>query len=178
MPTLPSIVSPSGDLRPRPFVVAALAVYAAGAASQWLTGPGILAWTGLWPFALVQALLVWLWYAIHARRLRDAGSPTGLAAGPAVLYALSVVLLLFVAVAFFPQGQPQGPSSLTEAGGPSALGLLLFIWIIATLAGTSHYDVAWFVVTILMMLALVPIIVAVAVTLWAATRPSIHEAKV
>jgi hypothetical protein len=40
------------------------------------------------------------------------------------------------------------------------------------LAGSSSYDVGWVVVVILMVLAFLPIVVAVAVTLWAATRPS------
>jgi predicted small integral membrane protein len=41
------------------------------------------------------------------------------------------------------------------------------------LAGSSNYDFGWFVVTILMALAFVPVIVAIVVTLWAATRPSV-----
>ena len=36
---------------------------------------------------------------------------------------------------------------------------------------------AWLIVTVLMVLALLPMIVAVAVTLWAATRPSGAEPK-
>ena len=37
-----------------------------------------------------QALLIWMWFALHAKRLRDAGRTIGLAVGAAVLYALSV----------------------------------------------------------------------------------------
>src|SRR5579872_6466374 len=90
MAALRFLFSPFGQLAPRPFVVAAVAVYAAGAASQLLTMPDMLRHGGLWAFGGMQALLTWIWFALHAKRLRDAGRPIGLAAGASVLYALSV----------------------------------------------------------------------------------------
>ena len=54
----------------------------------------------------------------------------------------------------------------------SALGLILFLAIVAMLAGAPHYDLAWLMVAILLLIAVVPVVLAVAVTLWAATRPS------
>ena len=42
---------------------------------------------------LVQVVLIWLWIVLHRRRLRDAGRPTGIAIGIAMIYALEVVLL-------------------------------------------------------------------------------------
>ena len=70
-------------------------------AAQWLTVPDVIARGGLWPFVIVQALLIWVWFALHAKRLRDAGRTIGLAVGVSLLYTLSVVLLLIVAAAFF-----------------------------------------------------------------------------
>src|ERR1700684_2539010 len=101
MQALRFLFSPSGRLAPQAFVIAAIAVYAAGAAAQYLTTPNILALSGLWSFAAAQAVLIWIWYALHARRLRDSGHSIGLAAGAAALYALSVVLLLILATGFF-----------------------------------------------------------------------------
>jgi hypothetical protein len=120
---------------------------------------------------LAQAVLIWVWFALHAKRLRDADRSTGLAAGAALLYALAVVLLLIVATAFF----TTSPSAATGANPTGALGLILLLSIVASLAGSSSYDLGWFVVVILMALAFLPVVVAVAVTLWAATRPSAVE---
>jgi uncharacterized membrane protein YhaH (DUF805 family) len=169
MQALRFLFSPFGRLGPQAFAVAVIALYAAGAASQWLTVPGVVARNGLWPFLLAQAVLIWVWFALHAKRLRDADRSTGLAAGAALLYALAVVLLLIVATAFFTT------SAATGANPTGALGLILLLSIVASLAGSSSYDLGWFVVVILMALAFLPVVVAVAVTLWAATRPSAVE---
>ncbi len=80
--------------------------------------PDIVARTGLWPFVAAQAVLIWIWFALHAKRLHDAGRSTGLAAGAALLYALSVVLLLIVATAFF----TTSPSAATGANPTARLG--------------------------------------------------------
>jgi len=171
MQALRFLFSTSGRLGPQAFAVAVIVVYAAGAASQWLTVPGVVARNGLWPFVLAQAVLIWVWFALHAKRLRDADRSTGLAVGASVLYALAVVLLLIVATTFF----STSPSAMRGASPTGALGLILLLSIIAALAGSSSYDVGWFVVVILMALAFLPVIVAVAVTLWAATGATVNE---
>ncbi len=168
MQALRFLFSPSGRLRPRAFGFCAAAVYAAGVASQRLTVPDVIAWGGLWPFAIVQALLIWIWFSLHAKRLRDAGRTIGLAAGVSVLYALSVVLLLIVAAAFF----NTAAVAATDANAASALGLVLLVSIVAILVGSPHYDFAWLMAAILTATGLLPVIVALVFTLWVATRPS------
>jgi uncharacterized membrane protein YhaH (DUF805 family) len=170
MQALRFLFSPSGRLAPQAFLIAAIAVYAAGAAAQYLTTPNILALSGLWSFAAAQAVLIWIWYALHARRLHDAGRSIGLAAGAAALYALSVVLLLIVATGFF----ATSAAGTTEPNEPGALVILL-VSVIAALAQSGSHDVGWFIVTALITLAFLPVIVALAVTLWAATRPRAAE---
>ena len=101
MQALRFLLSPSGRLEPRAFMVAAVIVYALGVAAQWLTKPQVLLHAGVWPFAVAQLLLVWVWFALHARRLHDAHRPVDLAAGAALLYGLSIVLLLIVAIGYF-----------------------------------------------------------------------------
>jgi hypothetical protein len=64
---------------------------------------------------------------------------------------------------------------VTDANTASALGLILLVSIIAILLGSPHYDVGWLMVTILTLLALVPVILAVVFTVWAATQPSREE---
>lgn len=169
MQALCFLFSPFGRLRPPAFAFSAAAVYAAGAASHLLTLPEVIARAGLWPFVAVQASLVCIWFALHARRLRDAGKPAGLAAGVGLLYVLALALLIIVAAAFFHGAIDAAPDVNTA----SALGLLLFISILTTLLGSPHYDLAWLMVALLTLAAVVPLIVAVVFTLWTATRPSL-----
>jgi hypothetical protein len=173
MHVLRLIFSPYGRLLPPPFVLAAVVVYLAGAASQALSAPDISARYGLWPFALAQALLIRVWFVLHAKRLRDAGRGIGLAAGAALLYALSIVLTLILAVSF--SGTLTAPAA--DANVASALGLILLLSIVMLLLGSSQYDLTSLVVAVLLVLAFVPVLVAVAVTLWAATRPSEEASK-
>jgi uncharacterized membrane protein YhaH (DUF805 family) len=171
MQALRFLLSPSGRLRPQAFLIAVIAVDAAGAASQWFALIGATARNGLWLFAAAQALLTWVWFALHAKRLRDAGRSIGLAVGAAILYALSVVLLLTVATSFF----AIAPSSTTGANTVGALTLILLLSVIESLAAASSYDLGRYIVAILVALAFLPIVVAMAVTLWAATGASVDE---
>jgi len=173
MQTLRLIFSPSGRLAPQAFIIAAILVYLVGIASHLLTGSSVVLHTGLWPFLFVQALLIWIWFAVHAKRLHDAGRTAGLAAGVAILYALSIALLVIVAASFY--GALAGQMPYADANTASALGLILLVSIIAILLGAPHYDLAWLVVAILLLIALVPVVLAFVVTLWAATRPSAQE---
>jgi uncharacterized membrane protein YhaH (DUF805 family) len=171
MQSLRTIFSPLGRLSPQTFIVLIVLVYLAGAVSHALTIPDVITRTGLWPFIAAQALLIWIWYALHARRLHDSGRATGLAAAAAILYALAVALMIIVAVSFYGALSAQVP----DANSASAFGLLLLVSVIAILLGAPHYDAAWLMVTVLLLLAFVPIVFAVAVTLWAATRPSVRQ---
>jgi len=88
--------SPGGPIGPRAFAVAIVAVYLAGFLSQVLLAEPVTAGFGLWPFVAVQAALLWVWFALHAMRLRDAGRDSAPAAGVALLYGLAIVLLVLV----------------------------------------------------------------------------------
>ncbi len=171
MQALRFVFSPHGRIAPQSFAVSVVAVYLFGIASHLLTVPDVLSRAGLWPFLAVQAVLIWIWFALHARRLHDAGRTRGLAAGVALLYVLSIVLLMIVTDGFF--NTSDSPMMNPNAG--SALELILMLYVIATLLGSIHYDFAWLMVAILMFMALVPVIVALGFTLWAATRPRIAE---
>jgi uncharacterized membrane protein YhaH (DUF805 family) len=162
------LFSPAGRLPAKPFIIAALAVYAVGIVSLPLTGQPAFGRSGLWLFAAVQGVLTWIWYALHARRLHDAGRSGGLAAAIAVLYALSVVLLVLVGAAFTASG-----SAFGNANAAGALGLSLLLTIIDAVSGPHGYDASWLVVVLLLAMAYVPFILAVALTLFAATRPSV-----
>ncbi len=153
----------------QPFVAAALAVYAAGIGAQWLTMQGVLAHVGIWPFAIAQAVLIWIWYVLHARRLHDSGRPADVAAGAAALYALSIVLLLIVAMNFFAPF-----AGAEEPNATAALNIVLLIAVIAALTQSSGNGVGALILGVCVILAFLPVIVAVAVTLWAATGPTVR----
>src|SRR5580704_5726308 len=167
MQALRLLFSPSGRLGPQVFIFNAIAVYAVGVAAQWLAIPDIQANAGIWPFAIVQALLIWVWYALHAKRLHDADRSAGLAAAAALLYGLSVVLLLILATSFF---RP-------HIGGPSApaatavLNVTVFLAVLLELMRMSARDLNTLVIGIFIAMAFLPMGVAIAVTVWAATRP-------
>ena len=164
-----ALVSPQGRLRPQPFLAAIATVYIAGALSHWLTVPDVTARVGLWAFAAVQAVLTWLWFVLHAKRLHDAGRGEGLAIAVALLYVLSLVLLLLLATNFFAGSEP---GSLGNASATGALELVLLLYIVMTLSGPMQYDLTWIVVAILTLFAFVPVLVASFFTLWTATRTS------
>lgn len=168
MRALVSFLSPAGLLRPAAFMAAAIIVYVAGAASHLLTAPDVIVRAGPWPFAAIQALLVWLWFTVHSKRLRDAGLGAGLAAGVSLLYALSVVLLVIVEASFATAISGQA----LDAKAASGFELILLVAIIAVLLQSSHYDLTWVVVAILLAVEFIPMTLAIATTIWAATRPS------
>jgi uncharacterized membrane protein YhaH (DUF805 family) len=164
------LFSPSGLLGRQAFVLAVIGVYAAGLASQWLTAPGVVARGGVWPFAVVQVTLTWIWFSLHAKRLRDADRSVGVAAAAAIVYFLALMLLLVLLGTVF--GEVSNEAH--DANETSALTLILFIWIIAILSGAPGANLYWLGVLILVIAAL-PIIFTAAVTLWATILPSVEE---
>jgi len=59
-----------------------------------------------------------------------------------------------------------------DPNATAALNIILLIMVVSALTQSASHDIGAVIVTVLMVLALLPVIVAVAVTLWAATRPS------
>jgi uncharacterized membrane protein YhaH (DUF805 family) len=167
-----TFLSLRGRLRPQPFLIAVAAVYIAGALSHWLTVPGVMAHVGLWAFAAAQIALTWMWFVLHAKRLHDASRGEGMAIAVALLYLLSLVLLVLLATNFF-AGSEAG--SLGGASATSALELVLLLYIVMTLAGPMQYDLTWIVVVILTFFAFVPVLIALLFTLWTATRKSMAK---
>jgi uncharacterized membrane protein YhaH (DUF805 family) len=172
-PDLRSLLLPSGRLAPQAFLIAIALVYVAAVASQALTLRDVIKTAGLWPFLAAQLVLIWIWYVLHAKRLRDAGKPVALAIAVSILYLLSVALLVIVAGAFY--GALAGESA-TDPNAAGALNLILFVSVIAMLSGASHDSLAWLIVAVLLLIAYAPVVLAVVTTVWAATRPSVGEA--
>jgi uncharacterized membrane protein YhaH (DUF805 family) len=124
----------------------------------------------IWPFAVAQVALTWIWFSLHAKRLHDADRSAGIAAAAAILYVLAIVLLLVLIGTLFADFSKDAHDS----NATSALTLILFIWIVSVLSGAPGANLYWLGVLVLVAAAL-PIIFTMAVTLWAATRPSVQE---
>lgn len=174
MQALRFLFSPSGRLSPQPFIYTVVLIYLAGAASQLLTTPQVIALGGAWPFFVVQVVLLWVWFAAHAKRLRDAGRSIGWAAGASFLYAMSIILLLLIVIAGFVGTDVKDMANINATG---ALALILLIDVITSLLSSAQqHDLAWLLATTLTVMAFLPVIVAVAVSIWAATRRSAGQA--
>jgi len=154
--------SPSGRIAPKSFARGILAVYGVAALSLLLMSAPVLLRVGFAPFVAVQALACWAWFCLHARRLRDAGRDAGAALAVAGLYGLAIVLLLLMLALAAPlRGGAQAPGAgagdawsdlFALAGGDSDLGLFAYV-------GAS-----------LLALIVLPMLTAVAFSIWAATR--------
>ena len=160
-------------IAPGPFVSAALGIYMLSFASQVLLSAPVTARMSVAPFALAQALLIACWIVLHRRRLLDAGRPTGIVIGIALVYALEVMLLI-VLVAWMLS------ASTGSAGGvgPNAgiLQLFVILYLLTLLSGDPSLGVLQFWIMGLIALLLIPVIIAVGFSIWAARQPSLPSA--
>ena len=170
MSPLALLFSRSGRLAPKPFAVAVILIYAASFFSQALLAEPILARAWLWPFALLQAVLIWSWLALHTKRLRDAGQTSGFAIGIAGLYVLALVLLLLVLAMI--TASETGSSNFLLAG-QGIVQIILVLYMLGVLAGSSEFGVLGMWLMGLVALLLVPVALGIGFSIWAGTRPSV-----
>lgn len=160
---------PSGRLARQPFAIAVIVIYFLGIASQTLLLQPVLARAGLWPFILLHGALLWVWFTIHTRRLRDAGRGSGSAVGIAIVNVLSMILLLLV-ISFLTspvEGQPN------ETAG-SVLGTwIVLIILIKILSGATSLGWLGIFLLFLIAIAMLPILLALGFSIWVGTRPSV-----
>ena len=169
METLASFLFASGRLAPKPFVFGALLVYLASFLSQFLLAAPVIGRGGVIPFVAVQLVTVWSWYALHAMRLRDSGRSTGMALAISILYGLGIVLLLLI-VTLLAAVAPEKATGLD----PVAAGFLeffLLVYLIAMLAGDPNLGVFGYVMLGVLALIIVPMLISVVFSVWAALRP-------
>lgn len=162
--------SAADRIAPGPFVSAALGLYILSFASQVLLAPPVTARLSVAPFTLAQALLIACWIVLHRRRLLDAGRPTGVVIGIAVVYALEVMLLVILVAWIL------AASTGTSGGvGPNAgiLQLFVIIYLLTLLSGDPTLGALQIWIIGLVVLLLIPVIIAVGFSVWAARQPSL-----
>ena len=155
--------SPSGRIAPKPFARGILAVYGAAALSLLLMSAPVMLRVGFAPFAILQALACWAWFCLNAKRLRDAGRDGGAALAVAGLYALAIVLLLLVLTLAAPLRD--------GAQAPAAGAAVAWTDLFALAGGDSDPGLFAYVGAGLLALIVLPVLTAVAFSIWAATRP-------
>jgi uncharacterized membrane protein YhaH (DUF805 family) len=162
MNALKVALSPFGRLSPRAFAPAAILLYAVGALSYLLLTGSITAVAGALAFLLAQAIMTWIWFVLHAKRLRDADRPTGIALAVAALYGLGVILILLL-IALIVASSP-------ERAAPAHIDLLAVLWIVGVIATGANITATNYVILGLLALGCAPVALALALSLWAGTR--------
>jgi uncharacterized membrane protein YhaH (DUF805 family) len=172
MESFAAIVSASGRIARKPFWIGVIAVYAASFLTQFLLAAPVTARAGVVPFVLVQAAIAWAWFVLHARRLRDAGRPVGLAVALSVLYVLAIVLLLLVMVAATAPGSSTTVApAVDQPPSPSIFDLFLVLFLLGLAFGDPSLGMFGYILLGVIALILLPILIAVAFTIWVGTRP-------
>ena len=124
------LFSPKGTIKPQPFAIVVVAVYAINIiAGSALDGQFVMR-AGMWPYITLRLLLTWIWFAAHVKRLRDAGKGFAAAATIAFLYLAGVLLMINLmgasSSALTPSTDPKEPS-------PSLFGVIFAVLFINTL---------------------------------------------
>ena len=167
------LLSPRGRLAPRAFTVAVVVLYVVVFCSQALLGGGVTGSYGFWPFLVVQAAIAWVWFTLHARRLRDAGRPVGHAIAIAILYMLAMILLLLVVMLIISADPGQGAA---VGGGSADVGIVFRMFVllgmVALLTGDAGLGEFGYLLLGFLGLVMTPIIVALVYSIWAGTRPT------
>lgn len=163
------LFSGSGRLAPRPFAVAVAVVYVASFLSQALLSVPVTSRAGLWPFAMLQAALVWAWLALHMKRLRDAGKSSGLAVGIVCLYILALILLLLVLLMITASDATSSNFLLT---GQGLIHIFIVVYAIGAVLGGSEFGALAYWLMGFLLLLLLPVAVGLGFSIWAGTRAS------
>ena len=162
-------LSPSGALSRSGFFLAIAIVYLLGLVSQMLTAPLVLERAGLWAFCAAQLVLLWSWYCLHAKRLREAGRGTGIAAGVAVIYLLALILLLMVLFFFM---MPDAATGDTVPAS-SFVGLYMLLWVFGVFGDRPGAGTVELYALLLLAVASAPFLLVFGCTIWAGTRRSV-----
>lgn len=157
----------AGRLARGPFVYAVIAVYLLSFLSQMLLSAPVTARMSVVPFVLVQIVLIAAWIFLHRRRLRDAGRPTGIAIGIAMIYALEVVLLTLL---IWIVSAPAGTSNFADEGA-GVFHLFAFLYLLAVLTKDSNLGALQMWLLGFAVVMSLPILISICFSVWAATRP-------
>jgi uncharacterized membrane protein YhaH (DUF805 family) len=160
---------PSGDIEQGPYARALFGLVIGAVLSNMLSAPVVTATFGFWPFVVTQLALLWFWFALTAKRLRNAErSVLGVTA--VALIALIAIVLLAVMLVL----QYSDPGA-TVAGPylPASLGILIypfvFLFNLATGPSANPQDAT---IAVLSAFTVAPLLLMTWYSAWAALQPS------
>jgi uncharacterized membrane protein YhaH (DUF805 family) len=169
MESLALLFSASGRIARKPFALGVMPAYGLSFFSQMLLSPPVLACWSVAPFAIAQGLLTWCWFALHAKRLRDANRGIAIA----ILYALTMILLMLLIV---PLSGPSTGQGRPEGSGANLASFFVVLVLFAALTG-QNLDFFFYVALALLVLFLTPILLAflfsIRVGPWPSVRPAL-----
>lgn len=174
METLALFFSATARLAPRPFALAVVVVYVLSFLSQVLISPPATARWGVWAFVLVQMPLIWTWFTLHAKRLRDAGRSISPALAIAVLYALAIILLMLL---IEPILGADANAAATDEPRLRFADLWIVLLLFTALLKQGGFDFFLLLALVMLALILIPIAIAVGFSIWAGTRPRAAQAS-
>jgi uncharacterized membrane protein YhaH (DUF805 family) len=162
MPPFALFLSPSGRLSATPFLIGVFAAFAFGCLSLMALSSRLPASFAILLFAVAQGMIVWCWFCLHVKRLRDAGLPVTPATAIALLYCLAMCLLLLVLVSM-----PLESDDMV--GGNELLAML------AGFASDPEPGLFGYVAMGILLLVLLPVVIALGFSFWLARQISVKE---
>jgi uncharacterized membrane protein YhaH (DUF805 family) len=173
MESLASPLSPGGRIAPKPFWIGAAVVYLVSFLTQFLLAAPVIARASVIPFVAAQAAIAWIWYDLHARRLRDAGRETGVSVAFCVLYLLAMALLVLVVVGVSASGSSLALASADQPPPGGVFDVLLIAFLLGVVFGQPGLGIFAYVLAGVLALVLAPIVIAIAFTIWAGLQPRV-----
>jgi uncharacterized membrane protein YhaH (DUF805 family) len=162
------LFSKNGTLAPRDFSTAVLAVYVGFVLSHGLLSGPIVVKAFVLPFAAAQAAFVWSWYAVHAKRLSDAGQPRWPAMIAILIIAcILLVCMLFIAI-FVAIGWGKSADGSTQENAVAFYVLLVVAGALIGVIDPSGFAPIFVGILILLI---GPALIAVPFSIWTGTRP-------
>jgi uncharacterized membrane protein YhaH (DUF805 family) len=171
MNALASVASTQGRIARKPFALGVLGVYVAGIAAQALLLGDVISRFGQWPFVMVQAGLIWAWLVLHIRRLRDAGEGPAAAIGIALIYILSLGLLLMLVV-FFTNPEAGSGRVGENPASDAATATMLVLFLFAILF-KPDFGVFTTILKGLILIALLPLAISLVFSIRTGMRRSV-----
>jgi uncharacterized membrane protein YhaH (DUF805 family) len=160
---------PSGDLKQGPFSRSLLALLVGAILSHMLTAPVVTAQLGLLPFVVTQIALLWWWFALIVKRLRDAERSF---LGVTAVALIDLIALLLLAVMLVLQFSDISAGSAAPYL-PASISLLIypFVLLFNSITGPAA-NLQDLQVAVLALLVLAPLLLTIFYSLWAAAQPS------
>ena len=120
----------------------------------------------------MQAAATWAWFALHAKRQRDAGRGIGTAVAVAILYSLAIILLLLIVSLMKGNG---AESDASPAAG--LVGLFFLLYLLAVYAGDPQLGIFGYVLFGIAALIITPIMITILFSILTGIRPTAPSAS-